>query len=154
MGDALLIAIEKEKEFKHETSPYITQVAPSASYYYKMLKMPCTQRFLMCIHRCQSIVLSIRISNFVVGMTLVKNNDEKIIGIVTDSDIRKNIFDISQVKNSTARDYMIKGFISINQEARSGVTWKKMAAHNISNLVVLDDIEEVVGTIIIHNVLY
>ena len=48
---------------------------------------------------------------------------------------------------------MTEGFISIDQESRNGAAWKKMAAHNISNLVVLDDNEEVVGIITIHDVL-
>ena len=56
------------------------------------------------------------------------------------------------VKKSTAADYMTKGFISIDVDKRNSVAWKKMASHNISNLVVEDD-GEVVGIITIHDVL-
>jgi arabinose-5-phosphate isomerase len=57
------------------------------------------------------------------------------------------------VKNSAAADYMTEGFISINQNARNSAAWKKMASNNISNLVVKDDDDTVVGIITIHDVL-
>ena len=86
-------------------------------------------------------------------MTLVKTPEEKVIGIITDGDIRKKFLYINQVKNSTAADYMTEGFISINQNARNSAAWKKMASNNISNLVVKDDDDSVVGIITIHDVL-
>ena len=153
MGDALLIAIEKEKAFKRENFALYHPGGSIGKLLLQNVKNAMHTK-IPYVHTSTPINDVIyRISDFAVGMTLVKNDDEKVIGIVTDGDIRKKFLDISQVKNSTAKDYMTEGFISIDQESRNGAAWKKMAAHNISNLVVLDDNEEVVGIITIHDVL-
>lgn len=153
MGDALLIAIEKEKAFKRENFALYHPGGSIGKLLLQNVKNAMHTK-IPYVHTSTPINDVIyRISDFAVGMTLVKNDDEEVIGIVTDGDIRKKFLDISQVKNSTAKDYMTEGFISIDQESRNGAAWKKMAAHNISNLVVLDDNEEVVGIITIHDVL-
>jgi arabinose-5-phosphate isomerase len=60
---------------------------------------------------------------------------------------------VPQVKKSCATDYMTRGFISINQNERNQLAWKKMAAYGISNLIVEDDDQQVVGIVTIHDVL-
>ncbi|WP_143804640.1 CBS domain-containing protein, partial [Oenococcus oeni] len=72
---------------------------------------------------------------------------------VTDGDIRKKFLSVQSVKKSVASDYMTKGFVSINQEKRNRTAWQLMANHGISNLVVIDNDEKVVGVVTIHDVL-
>ncbi|MGO2138695.1 MAG: CBS domain-containing protein, partial [Leuconostoc mesenteroides] len=84
---------------------------------------------------------------------LVKDEQENVIGIITDGDIRKKFLNISKVKGSTAKDYMTQGFISISEDKRNREAWRKMANYNISNLVVLDKDKKVVGVVTIHDVL-
>ena len=87
-------------------------------------------------------------------MTLVRENETgKIIGIVTDGDIRKKFLQVASVKKSVAADYMTEGFVSIDQNQRNQTAWQLMASHNISNLIVIDDKKDVVGVVTIHEVL-
>lgn len=65
----------------------------------------------------------------------------------------KKFLSVQSVKKSVAADYMTKGFISINQEKRNKAAWQLMASHDVSNLVVLDNDENVVGIATIHDVL-
>lgn len=153
MGDAILIAIEKAQEFKRED---FALYHPGGSIGKMLLRdvQHSMHTKIPYVHIDTPINDVIyRISDFGVGMTLVKSSDDKVIGIVTDGDIRKKFLYINQVKGSTAEDYMTEGFININQTARNTVAWKKMAANNISNLVVNDDDDNVVGIITIHDVL-
>ncbi|MBZ5948139.1 KpsF/GutQ family sugar-phosphate isomerase [Leuconostoc gelidum subsp. gasicomitatum] len=153
MGDALLIAVEKAKAFKRAD---FALYHPGGSIG-KMLLRDVAHSMHTKIPYVQTTTpindVIYRISDFGVGMTLVKTPEEKVIGIITDGDIRKKFLYINQVKNSTAADYMTEGFISINQNARNSAAWKKMASNNISNLVVKDDDDSVVGIITIHDVL-
>lgn len=48
---------------------------------------------------------------------------------------------------------MTRGFVSINQEKRNRDAWRMMASRNISNLIVRDNDDHVVGVITIHDVL-
>lgn len=153
MGDAILIAIEKAQKFKRED---FALYHPGGSIGKMLLRdvQHSMHTKIPYVHIDTPINDVIyRISDFGVGMTLVKSSDDKVIGIVTDGDIRKKFLYINQVKGSTAEDYMTEGFININQTARNTVAWKKMAANNISNLVVNDDDDNVVGIITIHDVL-
>lgn len=153
MGDALLIAIEKANEFKRED---FALYHPGGSIGKMLLRnvehsMHTKIPYVKTTTPINDVIY--RISDFGVGMTLVKTPEDKVIGIITDGDIRKKFLYINQVKGSTASDYMTEGFITINKKARNNAAWKKMAANNISNLVVEDDDDKVVGIITIHDVL-
>lgn len=153
MGDALLIAIEKANAFKRED---FALYHPGGSIGKMLLRnvehsMHTKIPYVKTTTPINDVIY--RISDFGVGMTLVKTPEDTVIGIITDGDIRKKFLYINQVKGSTASDYMTEGFITINKKARNNAAWKKMAANNISNLVVEDDDDKVVGIITIHDVL-
>ncbi|MFT9396087.1 MAG: KpsF/GutQ family sugar-phosphate isomerase [Lacticaseibacillus paracasei] len=153
MGDALLIAIEKKTEFKREK---FALYHPGGSIGKMLLRnvknsMHTKVPYVQTSTPINDVIY--RISDFGLGMTLVKNDAGVVTGIVTDGDLRKKFLRVTTVKSSTAKDYMTEGFISIEQSARNGAAWKKMANHNISNLVVVDDDNNVVGVITIHDVL-
>ncbi|GMA69103.1 arabinose 5-phosphate isomerase [Leuconostoc litchii] len=153
MGDALLVAIEKAKEFDRE---HFALYHPGGSIGKILLQNVKNSMHtkIPYVHIDTSINDVIyRISDFGIGITLVKDSEENVIGIITDGDIRKKFLNISKVKGSTAKDYMTEGFISINENKRNREAWKKMANYNISNLVVLDNNQKVVGVVTIHDVL-
>ncbi len=123
------LLLQRVKHVMHEKVPYVNEDTPRHADIYQ-------------------------ISDYGIGMTLVKDKDSgKAIGIVTDGDIRKKFLSVQSVKKSVASDYMTKGFVSINQEKRNRTAWQLMANHGISNLVVIDNDEKVVGVVTIHDVL-
>lgn len=152
VGDALLIAVQKEKEFTRDDFALYHPGGSIGKLLLQTVKNVMHTKIPYVNVNTPINDVIYRISDFGVGMTLVKDEDGKVVGIVTDGDIRKKMLQVSMVKKSTAADYMTKGFISIDVDERNSVAWKKMASHNISNLVVEDD-GEVVGIITIHDVL-
>lgn len=153
-GDALMVALEKQKSFsRREFAKY----HPGGSIGKMLL-----QRVKHVMHTKVPYVnqdtpindVIYTISDYGIGLTLVRENETgKIIGIVTDGDIRKKFLQVASVKKSVAADYMTEGFVSIDQNQRNQTAWQLMASHNISNLIVIDDKKDVVGVVTIHEVL-
>ncbi|KRM07951.1 sugar phosphate isomerase [Liquorilactobacillus ghanensis DSM 18630] len=153
-GDALLVALEKQKNFsRREFAKY----HPGGSIGKMLLQRVKHVMYTKVPYVNQDTSINeviYTISNYGIGLTLVLEKvGGKIIGIVTDGDIRKKFLQVSSVKKSVAADYMTKGFISIDQNQRNQAAWKLMASHNISNLIVTGDQKEVVGVVTIHEVL-
>ncbi|MCV3296158.1 KpsF/GutQ family sugar-phosphate isomerase [Oenococcus kitaharae] len=153
-GDALLVALENRQDF---TRNKFALYHPGGTIGRLLL-----QRVKQAMHSKVPYVdedtpineVIYQISDFGIGMTLVKDKiTGKAIGIVTDGDIRKKFLSVNSVKKSVASDYMTKGFISINQDKRNKAAWQLMANYGISNLVVVDDDENVVGVATVHDVL-
>lgn len=153
MGDALLVAIETAKEFDGESFAMYHPGGSIGKILLQNVKNSMHTK-IPYVHVDTSINEVIyRISDYGIGITLVKDEQENVIGIITDGDIRKKFLNISKVKGSTAKDYMTQGFISISEDKRNREAWRKMANYNISNLVVLDKDKKVVGVVTIHDVL-
>lgn len=153
MGDALLVAIETAKEFDRESFAMYHPGGSIGKILLQNVKNSMHTK-IPYVHVDTSINEVIyRISDYGIGITLVKDEQENVIGIITDGDIRKKFLHISKVKGSTAKDYMTQGFISISEDKRNREAWRKMANYNISNLVVLDKDKKVVGVVTIHDVL-
>ncbi|MFL2090117.1 SIS domain-containing protein [Leuconostoc mesenteroides] len=153
MGDALLVAIETAKEFDRESFAMYHPGGSIGKILLQNVKNSMHTK-IPYVHVDTSINEVIyRISDYGIGITLVKDEQENVIGIITDGDIRKKFLNISRVKGSTAKDYMTQGFISISEDKRNREAWRKMANYNISNLVVLDKDKKVVGVVTIHDVL-
>lgn len=153
MGDTLLVAIETAKEFDRESFAMYHPGGSIGKILLQNVKNSMHTK-IPYVHVDTSINEVIyRISDYGIGITLVKDEQENVIGIITDGDIRKKFLNISKVKGSTAKDYMTQGFISISEDKRNREAWRKMANYNISNLVVLDKDKKVVGVITIHDVL-
>ncbi|WP_260342628.1 KpsF/GutQ family sugar-phosphate isomerase [Leuconostoc suionicum] len=153
MGDALLVAIETAKEFDRESFAMYHPGGSIGKILLQNVKNSMHTK-IPYVHVDTSINEVIyRISDYGIGITLVKDEQENVIGIITDGDIRKKFLNISKVKGSTAKDYMTQGFISISENKRNREAWRKMADYNISNLVVLDKDKKVVGVVTIHDVL-
>ena len=152
VGDALLIAVQKEKAFtRDDFALYHPGGSIGKLLLQRVKNVMHTKIPYVRIHTPINDVIY-RISDFSVVMTLVKDDDDNVVGIVTDGDIRKKMLQVPMVKKSTAADYMTEGFVSIDANKRNSAAWKKMASHNISNLVV-EEAGEVVGIITIHDVL-
>lgn len=153
-GDALLVALEEKISFDRSK---FALYHPGGSIGRLLLQRVKDVMHIKIPYVYQTTPINeviYRISDFGIGMTLVKEADsDKAIGIITDGDIRKKFLSVSQVKKSVASDYMTKGFVSIDQNKRNRDAWRLMATHDISNLVVTDENEQVAGIVTIHDVL-
>ena len=72
-----------------------------------------------------------------IGVTFVKDQDEKIIGLITDGDIRRAIDKSNYFFDMTAQDFMSKNFISVNPDDLASECLKIMAEKKIGCLAVM-----------------
>tara|TARA_B100000282_G_scaffold295592_1_gene275237 strand:- start:835 stop:1803 length:969 start_codon:yes stop_codon:yes gene_type:complete len=81
-----------------------------------------------------------------IGSTFVRSEDESIIGIITDGDIRRAIDKSNYFFDMTAQDFMSKNFISVNPDELASECLNIMAEKNIGCLAVMQG-DELVGVV-------
>lgn len=97
MGDALLVAIETAKEFDRESFAMYHPGGSIGKILLQNVKNSMHTK-IPYVHVDTSINEVIyRISDYGIGITLVKDEQENVIGIITDGDIRKKFLNISNV---------------------------------------------------------
>ncbi len=80
------------------------------------------------------------------GVTFVKDRDNKIIGLITDGDIRRAIDKSNYFFDMTAQDIMSKDFLSVTPDELASECLNKMAERKIGCLAVMQN-NELVGVI-------
>ncbi len=80
------------------------------------------------------------------GVTFVKDQDSKVVGLITDGDIRRAIDKSNYFFDMTAQDFMSRDFISVNPQDLASECLKIMIEKKIGCLAVMQD-EELVGVI-------
>ena len=93
------------------------------------------------------------VSNKRLGMTMVYNAEDKAIGIITDGDIRRAIQKFDELKHLKAVDFMTIGFKRIGETELLTEALEMMDINKITTLTVMNETEEVVGILSIHNII-
>lgn len=94
----------------------------------------------------------IEISSKRMGATAVLNDAEKVVGIITDGDIRRMIERYENFLDLKAKDIMSKAPKTINKNLLASVALKIMETNSITQLIVIDN-EKYVGMIHLHDIL-
>lgn len=94
------------------------------------------------------------ISNKRLGLTTIVDQNDLLLGIFTDGDLRRLIdkqqgFDV----NLAVQDVMIKNPLTISQEERAVIALERMNEHKINQFVVVDDANKVIGVISMHDLI-
>ena len=94
------------------------------------------------------------ISNKRLGLTTIVDQNDLLLGIFTDGDLRRLIdkqqgFDV----NLLIQEVMTKNPLTISQEARAVVALEKMNERKINQFVVVDDANKVIGVISMHDLI-
>ena len=147
-GDALAISLMNKKDFKPED---FAKSHPGGTLGKRLLlsakdvmisgdEMP-----IINYDELSKDVIKI-ISEKGMGVTFVKDKDDKIVGLITDGDIRRAIDKSNYFFDMIAQDFMSKDFISVNPDDLASECLKIMAEKKIGCLAVLQN-EELVGII-------
>lgn len=91
----------------------------------------------------------IEISKNMLGATAVVKED-KIVGIITDGDLRRMLTKVDNISGLTAQDIMTVNPKTITQDAMAVAAYQKMEAHGITQLLVADQ-DKYCGVVHIHN---
>lgn len=151
MGDALTVALIKKRDFKPES---FAVYHPGGALGRRLLTRV---RDLMHTEipkvdydaNIQDIIYEI--SSKRLGLTLVYS-DTKVVGIITDGDIRRVIGKLKDLSSVTANEIMSPKYKHILESEMANVALEYMDSNKISNLVVHDANDEVKGIITLHDV--
>lgn len=156
MGDALSVALIMRNGFKKEDFAFFH---PGGSLGRKMLTKV---RDLMHVGEALPIAYPdtvmlealLEISSKRLGVVVIVDKDRRIVGIITDGDVRrgiqkwgKELFDLK------ASQIMTPNPKTINEEELAAVALSKMQKHSITSLVVPDSNGTLKGIIHIHDIL-
>ena len=84
------------------------------------------------------------------GATCVIGNDGKLVGLITDGDLRRLLQKTMDVTHITAGMTMTKHPKTISAETLAAVALQEMEAHNITQLIVVDRDHRPVGMVHLH----
>ena len=148
-GDALAISLMSKKDFKPED---FARSHPGGSLGKKLLLsakdvMVRGEDLPLVKHDVLSKDIIKTVSEKGIGVTFVSSKDNKIIGLITDGDIRRAIESSSNYFfDMTAQDFMSKGFISVGPDDLASDCLRIMAEKKIGCLAVMHN-KELVGVI-------
>ena len=147
-GDALAISLMNKKDFKSED---FAKSHPGGTLGKRLLlsakdvmvsgdEMP-----IISFDELSKDVIKI-ISEKGLGVTFVKDKDNKVIGLITDGDIRRAIDKSNYFFDMIAGDFMNKDFISVTPDDLASECLKIMAEKKIGCLAVMQE-KDLVGII-------
>jgi len=85
------------------------------------------------------------------GMTVIVDNNEKVVGIFTDGDLRRLIEKNSQFQNTSLKDAMTPNPRTISPDVLAAEAVEMMERHRINQLVVADANGRLIGALNLHD---
>jgi arabinose-5-phosphate isomerase len=85
------------------------------------------------------------------GMTCVVDPDNRLVGIITDGDLRRAMSRAPHVLDMTAAEVMTRNPITIRREVLAVEALKIMETHKITSVVAVDQGQRVEGVVQIHD---
>ena len=155
MGDALTICLMRKRSFQLD---HYVQLHPGGTLGRNLLNevQDLMSREIPLVYETDNFkdVIFV-ISDRRRGMTMVLNEDDKIIGIITDGDIRRAIQKYDDILSRKAADFMTYGFKKIAANAPVHDALELMKSNKITSVAVhaQNNSDEIIGLITIHNVI-
>jgi len=85
------------------------------------------------------------------GMTCVVDQDQRLIGIVTDGDLRRLMLKGPEFLQQTAGDVMTRNPITVSRDTLAAETLHILEQRKITSVVVVDDRQQVQGVVHLHD---
>ncbi len=153
LGDALAITLMKIKGFKSED---FRQLHPNGSLGQRLTKVSDVMQpigpneMAILSDSIESILNKINESNFgIVGL----HSNMKLVGCITDGDIRRSIIRHKNIENQKTEDVMSKKPKTILQDTPAISTVQMIEEYSITDLFVVDSNQKVVGLLRLHDLM-
>ena len=153
MGDALTICLMERRGFKAEN---YALYHPGGALGRRLISRVKDEMFTDIPKVYETTAFKdviYEVSNKRLGMTMVYNSDNQAVGVITDGDIRRAIQKFDEFKNLKAIDFMTQGFKRIDQNELLTEALEMMDLNKITTLSVIDEHENVIGILSIHNII-
>ena len=153
MGDALTICLMERRCFKAENYAVYHSGGALGRRLISRVKDEMNTEIPRVSETAVFKDIMYEVSNKRLGMTLVYNSNNEAIGIITDGDIRRAIQRFDDIKQLTAADFMTHGFKRIGANELLTDALEMMDINKITSLTVMDETDQVVGILSIHNII-
>lgn len=153
MGDALTICLMERRDFKAENYAVYHPGGALGRRLISRVKDEMSTEIPRVSETTVFKDIMYEVSNKRLGMTLVYNTSNQAVGIITDGDIRRAIQKFDDIKQLTAADFMTRGFKRIGANELLTDALELMDINKITSLTVMDETDQVVGILSIHNII-
>ena len=153
MGDALAMALLKEKGFRQED---FASLHPGGKLGKRLMRV---DSLMSAGKDCPIVTAGTGMQDVIyemsskgLGMTCVVDGGNALLGIITDGDLRRHMEKGSDIRALTAGDVMTRGPVSILPTTLAAEALNIMEGRKITSLVVVDgDPRRVVGVVHVHD---
>ncbi|MEE9409059.1 MAG: KpsF/GutQ family sugar-phosphate isomerase [Polaribacter sp.] len=153
MGDALAVCLLELNEFSSKDFAKYHPGGALGKRLYLRVSDLIKDNQLPKVEKNDSIAkVIVEISEKRLGVTAVINND-KIVGIITDGDIRRMLSKSTDIQNFTAIDIMGKNPKTIHENAMAIEALDSLEADSITQILVVNDAGNYVGVVHLHDLI-
>lgn len=153
LGDALAVSLLEMRDFGSKDFAQLHPGGALGKQLYLKVADLCKDQDVPKV--LQSTPLSdviVEISAKRLGATAVVDDNESVLGIITDGDLRRMLKDRQNISGVTAFDIMSKAPKSIDPEAYAVEALEVLQSNNIAQLVVIED-QKLIGFVHLHDLL-
>ena len=153
MGDALAVCLQDLRGFtKKDFAKYHPGGALGKRLYLRVSDL-ITNNQIPKVNASDSIAkVIVEISERRLGVTAVLEN-EKIVGIITDGDLRRMLSKTTDINHFTAKDIMGKNPKTIQENAMAIAALEKLESNNITQILVVEAQEKYIGIVHLHDLI-
>ena len=153
MGDALAVCLQDLRGFsKKDFAKYHPGGALGKRLYLRVSDLIKNNQ-IPKVNASDSIAeVIVEISEKRLGVTAVLKN-EKIVGIITDGDLRRMLSKTTDISHFTAKDIMGKNPKTIQENAMAIEALEKLESNNITQILVVDAQEKYIGVVHLHDLI-
>ena len=153
MGDALAVCLQDLRGFtKKDFAKYHPGGALGKRLYLRVSDLIKNNQ-IPKVNASDSISkVIIEISERRLGVTAVLEN-EKIVGIITDGDLRRMLSKTTDINHFTAKDIMGKNPKTVQENAMAIEALEKLESNNITQILVVDAQEKYIGIVHLHDLI-
>ena len=153
MGDALAVCLQDLRGFtKKDFAKYHPGGALGKRLYLRVSDLIRNNQ-IPKVNASDSVAkVIVEISERRLGVTAVLEN-EKIVGIITDGDLRRMLSKTTDINHFTAKDIMGKNPKTVQENAMAIEALEKLESNNITQILVVDAQEKYIGIVHLHDLI-
>lgn len=153
MGDALAVCLLELKEFSSsDFAKYHPGGALGKRLYLRVSDLIINNEMPQVTENDSVVKVIVEISEKRLGVTAVVK-DSKIIGIITDGDIRRMLTKSTDINHLTAKDIMSKNPKTIQEDAMAIEALERMESNSITQILVTNQDDNYIGVVHLHDLI-
>ncbi|WP_445747231.1 KpsF/GutQ family sugar-phosphate isomerase [Polaribacter sp.] len=153
MGDALAVCLLELKEFSSaDFAKYHPGGALGKRLYLRVSDLIVNNELPQVSENDSIVKVIVEISEKRLGVTAVVENS-KILGIITDGDIRRMLTKSTEINHFTAKDIMSKNPKTIHEDAMAIEALERMETNSITQILVTNHDNNYIGVVHLHDLI-